>query len=137
MYSPLILGQKLKWSFFGILLGIGLIFLGLTIFFALKYRKMRSAVKEAGTEPLDGNSVGSRRGPGLNGHSDNTSLLDDKDNGKETDGSEAEFDNDRPHVSQNERVFNLRGQGKPIAEMSDYTDSRSQRVASSGDVNQY
>lgn len=91
---------------------------------------MRDAVNDAKkTEPL--NDVG-LRGSGLNGHSDNTSLLDDKDN-----GSEAEFENDKPHVSQNERVFNLRGQGKPIAEMSDYTDSRSQRIASSGDVNQY
>ena len=99
MYSPLILGQKLKWSFFGILLGIGLIFLGLTVFCGLKYKKMRNAIIEAKTEPLGG------RGAGLNGHSDHTSLLDDD----KEDGSEAEFENDRPHVSQNERVFNLRG----------------------------
>ena len=35
------------------------------------------------------------------------------------DRSEDEFGEDRPDVAQNDRVFNLHGQGKPIAELDD------------------
>lgn len=40
VYGPLILANKLKWTFFSLMLAFGLGFLGLTVFCGLKYHKM-------------------------------------------------------------------------------------------------
>lgn len=42
VFGPLILGMKLKWSFFGILLGIGFILLGFCVWYGLKFFKMKN-----------------------------------------------------------------------------------------------
>ncbi len=39
--------------------------------------------------------------------------------------SEGDFAGEKPRITQNERVFNLHGQGKPIAELSNYSNSDS------------
>lgn len=41
------------------------------------------------------------------------------------DGSEDDFGNDRPAMQKQERPFSLAGQGRPIAELSEYTNSNS------------
>ena len=50
----------------------------------------------------------------------NRGLLDKgtKREERERSKSEEEFDEDRPNVGQEERMFNLHGQGKPITEMN-------------------
>ena len=104
VFGPLILANKLKWVFFALLLFFGLVFLALTVFFYVGYRKTNN------TEP-----------PEEANNTDGSRLLarDSKIGGTD---SEAEFEDDKPNVVQQERVFNLHGQGKPVAEM-DYSNS--------------
>ena len=105
VFGPLILANKLKWVFFSLMLFFGLVFLALTVLCGLRYRKQKKYM-EMVVPPEEGNDTAGSH-----------ALLDKGSKGGNTD-SDAEFDNDKPDVTQQDRMFNLHGQGKPIAEMN-------------------
>ena len=44
VFGPLVLAQKLKWTFFGLMLFFGLVFIGLTVFCGLRYTKLKKTM---------------------------------------------------------------------------------------------
>ena len=99
MFGPLVLANKLKWVFFALMLFFGLVFLALTVLCGLRYRKLSKYM----IPPESSNKIG------------DSALLNNKAGNTD---SENEFDHDKPAIAQQDRMFNLHGQGKPIAEMN-------------------
>jgi hypothetical protein len=114
--GQLVTGIKAKWAFFGVLLAFGVAFLGLTVFCGCRYRKLSKELFPNGDVDEDEfeDALDSRvllpSGGGIGKTTEDGSDLQD-------------FDNQPPFMQQQERVFNLHGQGKPIAELSG-SDSR-------------
>lgn len=100
MFGPLVLANKLKWTFFSLLLIFGLAFLALTVFCGLRYTKLKKSMNSvAPVEEGDALSNGGR--DSIQGPREHTSLLTDHaagQTGGNTEESDAAFDNDKPNV---------------------------------------
>lgn len=116
VFGPLVLGQKLKWAFFSLLLIFGLGFFALCVWFFFRYRKLHNEVYPEGDLMTIEEASASLNAQGLLGNTP-------------TEGSENDFDTHPPSITPQERPFSLIGQGKPIAELSDFTDTTSGGLA--------
>ena len=99
-FGALVLGLKLKWTFFSLLLLLGLTFLGLTVFYFLRYRKLR--------KELSGYGI-------IEDEKDADILLGSEKTPRD---SEDDFGSSPPAMARQERVFNLHGQGKPFVDLN-------------------
>ena len=126
----LVLGQKLKWTFFSLLLIAGLTFIGLTVFCGLRtYKLQKEIYPNSGFLPDEQDEALCE--PLTQARNDRRASLNPRP--VSNDSSEENFGRDAPNMVQEERVFNLHGQGRPITGLSgDYNFSGN--VSSSGKV---
>ena len=104
------------------MLFFGLVFLGLTVFCGLRYAKLKKTMEPVVPDESDDQVQNGGR-DSLNGEiTPRTGLLSNQNKGDGgASSSDAEFDKDQPAMQKQDRVFNLHGQGKPIAELSHHT----------------
>ena len=124
-FGALVTGQKVKWAIFSLLMIFGLGFLGLTVFCGFRTCRLQKEiypnagfftidVEDESLVPLDDNALDTR-GAHAGAQRSNSDYSDDR-------GSEGRFAEEKPKVEAEERVFNLYGQGKPIAGMDNMYD---------------